>query len=69
MIEIGQLKLNNNYTDNHGNKYVLFRPYSYNDQCFVSVADGSLSFGREFIVYLYGARMLALEWQEAEDGI
>lgn len=69
MIEIGQLRLNNNYTDNYGNKYVLFRPYGYNDQCFVNVANGSLSYGREFIVYLYGDRMLALTWQEAEDGI
>ena len=69
MIEIFDLKINNNYVDNHGNKYVLFKPFGYNDQCFVNVKDGVLSRGRDFVVYLYGDRVLSLSWQEVEDGI
>jgi len=69
MIEIRQLKINNNYTDRYGHKYVLFKPFSYNDYCFMNVDDGSLSFGREFITYIYGARMLSLTLEEEEDVI
>jgi hypothetical protein len=55
-----QLKVNATYKGKTGNKFILFREYHPNHECFKRKQDGSLHFGREFIEFKKGKRIIDL---------
>lgn len=60
MIEEHQLEVGQKYKVRTGNVFVLFREYHPNLECFRR-QDGELHFGREFIEFSEGKKMIDLE--------
>ena len=54
-----QLKVNATYKGKTGNTFLLFREYHPNQECFKR-QDGNLHFGREFIEFENGERIIDL---------
>jgi len=54
------LQVNAKYCGKTGNTFTLFREYQPNTECFQR-QDGSLHFGREFIEFRNGERIIDLE--------
>jgi len=54
------LQINATYKGKTGNTFVLFRRYHPNHECFKR-QDGNLHFGREFIEFKNGERIIDLE--------
>ena len=54
------LELYQRYVGKTGNHFVLFKPYHPNKKCFIR-GDGERHFGREFIEFRNGERIIDLE--------
>ena len=54
------LRVNARYRGRTGNIFVLFREFEANTECFCRM-NGSLHFGREFIEFRDGERIIDLE--------
>ena len=60
MLREYQLKVGNKYKVKTGNEFVLFRDYHPNSECFKR-QDGMLHFGREFVEFKDGERVLDID--------
>lgn len=59
MMKEENLRINATYRGKTGNTFVLFREYHPNSECFQR-QDGNLHFGREFIEFKNGERVIDL---------
>ncbi len=55
-----ELRQNKTYKTESGTEFMLILPYSPNEKCFRRMFDGSLHYGREFIGYANGKRIIEL---------
>ena len=56
-----ELRQGEKYRTESGREFILILPYKPNTECFKRISDSSLHYGREFIEYENGHRIIDLK--------